>query len=64
MKKKLEIELDEKDVYLAILEYVKKHQGLEVVKMIIRSEVRGNYDQGTAQVDIERVICECDIITD
>ena len=60
MKRKLEIELTEQDVELAIKEYVAKHQKLEVKKIRMRTSVRGDYDRGNAVEYVENVWCDCE----
>lgn len=60
MNQKLVVELTEQDVELAIKEYVKKHQELDVKKIRMRRLVRGDYDMGTAVEYVEMVWCECE----
>ncbi len=60
MKKSLTVELDEKDVEKAIIEYVKKYQDLDVKEISMSTSVRGDYDRGDAVQYVEKVWCECE----
>lgn len=60
MKRTLEIELSEAEVRVAIMEYVDKHQGLEVLEMDFSTSVRGDYDRGDAEEYVRGVVCVCE----
>jgi hypothetical protein len=58
-KEKVTIELTEADVRQAIADYIDHLSERKIIKMIIRTGVRGDYDKGNAEEYVKEVICEC-----
>ena len=59
MIEKLEVTLSEADVHIAIKEYIKKHNKLDVINMRFATSVRGDYDRGNAVEYIKAIYCDC-----